>query len=733
MRPLAGAAQEVPTPEAAIAAKADVWGEAALRQPGGPSYEFFEKLLPPPRYVNSDFRHYPIVLTAPGSPAKARIISNGTGINTRGGTRSWYDVGTAVTFRVGPDELRFGDYFERVEGPRFAQGYLPIVEISYRHGEAVYRQETFASVEPGLMSNAVVFARFSLAEGAQGNVALQIDGDDPVKAGKGVLLDEAGRALVWFDANWKWVPARKRLVAALKDKKMATLAIASKPFAEAIPSPVAAGGFVKQQKRCVEVWETLLRRGMRVEVPEPVVNHAWRALVIANFGLLNGDRIHYSAGNQYNQLYEAEGSDTARAMMLWGYTNDTRRMIVPLLDFTRKGLEYHQAGHKLQTLAHYYWVTRDAAFLREMQPRWEKELARVVNGRTNEHGLFPREQYCGDVATPVYSMNSNAKAWRAMKDFAQVLEALGDREQARQLTQTAAEFRTKIIAAMAKSERRDVQPPFLPIALFGEEEPCIPITGTKIGSYWNLMANYVLGTEVFGVDTERERWLVDFMRQQGGFCMGMTRSRPAPTFWTGLDSINPLYGLRSTLTTLRRDEPDLALVSFYGMLAQGFTRDTFITGEGCSLRPLDEHGRLFYCPPNSAGNAYFLWMLRGLLVQDWDLNEDGRPDTLRLLFATPRRWLEGGKTINVARAPTEFGEVSVRVESRLAKGEVIAEVEPPKHSPDKMLLRLRLPEGWRIKSATTGGQLLRADEQGTVDVSGMREAFTLRCVVERVR
>jgi len=34
-------------------------------------------------------------------------------------------------------------------------------------------------------------------------------------------------------------------------------------------------------------------------------------------------------------------------MMFWGYEEDMRRLIVPLLDFTRKGLEFHQAGHKL--------------------------------------------------------------------------------------------------------------------------------------------------------------------------------------------------------------------------------------------------------------------------------------------------------------------------------------------------------------------------------------------------
>src|SRR5262245_14871487 len=57
----------IPTLDETLAAKQDLWGLAAISQPNGPSYEFFERLLPPLRYVNAAFRHYPIVLSAPGS------------------------------------------------------------------------------------------------------------------------------------------------------------------------------------------------------------------------------------------------------------------------------------------------------------------------------------------------------------------------------------------------------------------------------------------------------------------------------------------------------------------------------------------------------------------------------------------------------------------------------------------------------------------------------------------
>src|SRR2546430_471110 len=58
-------AAPLPTLDQAIASKDDLWGDAAMRQPNGASYEFFEPLLPPLRYVNADFHYYPIVLGAP--------------------------------------------------------------------------------------------------------------------------------------------------------------------------------------------------------------------------------------------------------------------------------------------------------------------------------------------------------------------------------------------------------------------------------------------------------------------------------------------------------------------------------------------------------------------------------------------------------------------------------------------------------------------------------------------
>src|SRR5262245_40087068 len=102
---IASAAAPLVSFQEALASKRDAWGEAAMTQPNGASYEFFAPLLPPPRYVHADFRYYPIVLSAPNAKVKARLISNGSGVNLGGGSRSWYENGVPFTFRVGPDEF----------------------------------------------------------------------------------------------------------------------------------------------------------------------------------------------------------------------------------------------------------------------------------------------------------------------------------------------------------------------------------------------------------------------------------------------------------------------------------------------------------------------------------------------------------------------------------------------------------------------------------------------------
>lgn len=118
-------------------------------------------------------------------------------------------------------------------------------------------------------------------------------------------------------------------------------------------------------------------------------------------------------------------------------------------------------------------------------------------------------------------------------------------------------------------------------------------------------------------------------------------------------------------------------------------------------------------------------VLRNLLVQDWEMDDDGSPETFRLPFATPRRWMHDGKEIVFNHAPTAFGVVSVHAISKLSAGNDAVTVTPPAIPPKRMLLRARIPDGWTATGASIEGRKLEVDREGTVDVSSERKPFTV--------
>jgi hypothetical protein len=703
------------------ASREDVWGEAALRDPDGPSYEFFKDLLPPLRYVNTAFRHYPIELCAPGHAVKARFVSNGSGINLRADKPPmWREVETPVAFLVGEKPEPYGSIPGRLIGPKYLNRWLPVVTLRYSAGTSNYGQQAFAPVRGPLADHGAVCVRLETLQ--EGRVVARVGAGGKFAAGGGTVRNEKGHTVVLYGPGWSWNELGV-LTAKVSRGKPAELVVLTKPMER----PPAFPSFADERKACIDLWSKIIARGTRFAIPEAIVQDAWRALVVGNHLIAVGDRMNYSAGNAYDHLYEAECGDAVRSLLLFGHTTDARKMVGPLLDFNRKATRFHVAGHKLQLLAHYYWVTRDKDYLRENRLRWEPVIEFIRQSRRTENGLLPRDRYAGDINEAVYSLNSNAACWRGLRDMAVILDDVGEKDRAAQLRMEAAEFRKIILDAVARSEDRAAK--FIPIKLLADEKPHNPLTATRTGSYYDLMIPYVLGSGILG--DERDGWVIDYLRRHGGIAMGMIRSMPHQGQFNKEPGVNVLYGLRYNLALLRRGDREHALVGFYGHLAQAMTRDTFIGGEGSRFLHGDKLGRSFYLPPNSAANATFLTTLRHLLVQDWDLDDDGRPETLRLLDAIPPRWLKDGAAIEVANAPSAFGEVSLRVESQLTEGRLRIRTAAPSRPAGKWLVRLPDPPGHRITSVRIGDAEVRRGADGRVDLTGRTGEVSITFHVEK--
>jgi hypothetical protein len=152
----------------------------------------------------------------------------------------------------------------------------------------------------------------------------------------------------------------------------------------------------------------------------------------------------------------------------------------------------------------------------------------------------------------------------------------------------------------------------------------------------------------------------------------------------------PVYNQQATAYLLR-DEPKLAIRAFYSYMACAFSHS--------ALEPVEHrwtHGQ-YFGPPSTDGAWFELY--RHMLIHEWDNH------TLMLGQATPRKWLEDGKKIEIARAPTYYGKMSMVIESQASSDKIVATVDMPDRSrPETLLLRLRHPQAKPIRSATVNGQ-----------------------------
>jgi len=113
-------------------------------------------------------------------------------------------------------------------------------------------------------------------------------------------------------------------------------------------------------------------------------------------------------------------------------------------------------------------------------------------------------------------------------------------------------------------------------------------------------------------------------------------------------------------------------------------------------------------------------MVAPLLTKWMLVFEDPNSNTLWLAKATPRNWMEDGKTISVTNAPTRWGRISFTLRSHLAESRIDGTVIlPPQKAPDIIKLRLRVPEGNQIHSVIIGSR-----NWGEFDVA--QETVTLR-------
>src|SRR5262249_40619914 len=107
-------------------------------------------------------------------------------------------------------------------------------------------------------------------------------------------------------------------------------------------------------------------------------------------------------------------------------------------------------------------------------------------------------------------------------------------------------------------------------------------------------------------------------------------------------------------------------------------------------------GALFCIPAQQTIPLLVRWML---VFEDSDAN--------RLHFgrAIPRTWVASGKPISITGAPTRWGPVDYRLETKGANTLSASVTLPVKGTlPEELLVTFRAPEGRKLASVTVNGQ-----------------------------
>jgi hypothetical protein len=704
----------------------DAWGERLLQR-GDASYEAVEPLLRPLFYstgrTNREYGPHSLLFAMDGG-VPPYIVPLADGSRVYAGTCT---SDTWVQVEVGTDAGDvFGRDLSRLGGPTLEDGYRLVLQTRYTTAAGVrYVQECSGGFVPGI-SHPVALMRVALDRAGatmdSSPVRFRVNslGADRVSVGKGGRREGDCVIFALTDA----APAA-HLIWSPGDALPTTLVADSEAYGQA-------------KTRWVAYWDEILSRGMHFELPEPRVMKAIRNLLMQNLML----RWRYSLGSAvyHNSFYQPESSDSVQILGMYGYPDAFREGLQSLLTMTKGQGQYvnWEIAEKLSHGAAYYHFTGDKDFIRRNTPAYVEYIRQLAAQNAKDpHGLLEPQRMCGDQDYRAYATFHIMTCWRGIRDLRVIWSDLGDDEAVAACGDLDRTLRASLRKAVdACSTRLDDGSLFVPNRLYADLPVFDPITATRDGSYWNLCMPYAFSSGFWDPAGDEMQRILRFVHHHGGTFLGLLRFNyyPVPVgryradglpgyATTGVDNVYLPNYLRAVAD---QDDADRLILSFYGMLAHGMTRDTYMSGEGDTLgvQPPYEF-RSSYGSACSANNSAKLLGLRLLLLRETFARDSGRPQDLHLAPALPRAWLEDGRRVAVTDAPTCFGTVSYSLDSALAEGELRFRVSPPQRlRPQRLTLRVRLPEEYRIEAATLAGRPFdRFDAQnGVLDLSGTAEA-----------
>ena len=474
----------------------------------------------------------------------------------------------------------------------------------------------------------------------------------------------------------------------------------------------SAAEFYKALYHVHEVWARDLNPPMKIDVPDASLkDFCLHALLMEEITRV-GDHPKYGypplgginvfGGYGYNNVdtFQDTFNTSVAAFLEWGLYDVAKRYIDDYFtnsvrddgSIDTRGPEIGQYGKMLTVMAKYYAYTHDENLMRKHEKKLEaivslfgtlRKQSKEVPSSDITYGIIRGwSEHDSSLKIDPYRFmqphfSNNAEAARGFHDLGEVWVAMGGKlsdarreKEGRDMLQESAEMRKDMDSAIDRSIDRSKQPSYVP-AVAGDT----PTYG-KERAYAEMLESAEL-TEM------QSRAVTDSLAGRGESLFGLLRGGQ---YYDGFLDYGPAYA------RVLYDWPREFLLLYYAHRAHIYSRGNWIAVEGAKI-----DGTLGgpYCTPSEVSIPTFTkWML---------VFENPDQPVVWLAKATPRVWLEQGKTIAVRDAPTRFGNVGYELHSDIDHGRISAVLDLPEGYRAATKLRLRVPGGKALRGVTLDG------------------------------
>ena len=460
----------------------------------------------------------------------------------------------------------------------------------------------------------------------------------------------------------------------------------------ATAAEVSQDEFDSRLEEVAKDWEKILAPGCHFDVPDQRVMEGYRAWLtysMLNTKTVNGYLESQDGSGFYTEKFGYSVSMHTRAMDSYGFHKRAAEVLATQMHVQQPDGLYldncglPDAGSFLEAIAHHYKMTADREWLWKVRPHIDSQCEWLIKQRQAAphegmlRGLIKFRPY-NDYPSPVYSYLGNAWCAKGMEEVADILKEINAPE-AERYADEAKNYSDDVLNSMEAAAFEDDGQTVLPLE--PDTHRLEKLTRHSGGGYYGLTAGDLLESEFLSPSDKRTTWIVDMLEKRGGLIAGLCE------FENGIDHA---YTYGYLVTEMQRQEIRKTLLGFWSMLAFGMTRDTYSPVEVNMIATGENH----YTLPHLYALTEQLRLFRNLLVR-----EDG--NVLWLGQGIPTAWLEPGKHVAINEAPSEFGDLSYRIDSHNA-GTMHVSLNPPfRRVPKEIRLCLREPKNLSIASVKT--------------------------------